>query len=80
MAKLTVYTKERGVRTLKDGVTLDMYRSKYPSAIRVRKPSIKTLEKWDYDGGCKSIDGCWVEPDGVCSHGYNSWLIELNYI
>ena len=80
MAKLTVYTKERGVRTLKEGVTLNMYRSKYPSAIRVRKPSIKTLEKWEYDGGCRSIDGCWVEPDGICPHGYKSWFIELGYI
>ena len=32
MKKITVYTKERGVRTLKQGVTLAMYRERYPSA------------------------------------------------
>ena len=80
MKKITVYTKERGVRTLKQGVTLAMYRERYPSAIKVRKPSVKTMEKWDNDGFCRTLDGCKVEPDGRCSHGFNSWLIELGYI
>ena len=80
MAKLTVYSKERGVRTLKDGITLGMYQEKYPSAVKVRKPSIKTLEKWNDDCKCKTIDGCWVEPDGHCSHGFDSWLLALGWI
>ena len=78
--KLTVYTRERGVRTLKTGISLAKYQEKYPTAIKVRKPSIKTLETWDRDGYCKTIDGCKVEPDGQCSHGYGSWLIELGLI
>ena len=78
--KLTVYSNERGVRTLKGGITLEYYRTKYPSAIKVKKPSIKTLECWSSDCGCKAIDGCWVGPDGECGHGYPSWLIALGYI
>jgi hypothetical protein len=43
-------------------------------------PSIKTMERWVYDGVAKATDGCRVEPDGVCPHGKNSWLIELGII
>jgi hypothetical protein len=76
-----VYTSERGVRKLKEGITLEQYQAKRPDAIEVRKPPcIKTLEKWSSDCGCKAIDGCWVEPDGICEHGKPSWLLALNYI
>lgn len=27
-----------------------------------------------------ATDGCVVEPDGCCCHGYCSWLIQLNII
>ncbi len=81
MEKIMVYTKERGVRVLKEGVTLEQYQEKFPTAIRVGKqPSIKTLEKWSGDCGCKALDGCWVEPDGDCQHGLPSWLKALNFI
>lgn len=80
MKKLTVYTKERKVRTLKSGVTLEQYKEKYSSAIKVSVPSEKALEKWNNDGKCRAVDGCWVELDGKCSHGYNSWLVELGYV
>lgn len=75
--KITVYTKERGVRRLKEGVTLEQYKEKYPNAIKVKQPSMATLEKWSNDCRCKAIDGCWVEPDGSCHHGYPSWLSAL---
>ena len=79
--KITVYTKERGVRTLKEGITLEKYQEKFPDAIKVRKPpSESMLEKWYSDGGCKALDGCWVEPDGHCSHGFESWLLALGWI
>ena len=81
MAKIAVYTKERGVRTLKEGITLEKYQEKLPGAIRVKIPSLKKLERWmNESGGCEAIDGCWVEPDGECPHGYPSWLRALNYI
>jgi len=80
MGQITVYTKKRGVRRLKDGITLADYQTKYPNAIKVKIPSTKKLERWVCDCGCEAIDGCWVEPDGQCEHGFNSWLLELGYI
>jgi len=80
MKKLTVYTEERGVVRLKEGVTLDQYKVKHPDAIKVCVPCLKTLERWSSDCGCKSLDGCWVEPDGTCEHGRPSWLLALGYI
>lgn len=32
------------------------------------------------DGDCEATDGCIIEPDGVCQHGYPSWLIQLGMI
>lgn len=68
------------VRALKDGVAWEEYHSKHPEAIRVRQPTISTLKRWDNEGGCKAVDGCWVEPDGICEHGYPSWMLVLNLI
>lgn len=45
-----------------------------------KQPSIATLEKYTYDSVCPATDGCRVEPDGICQHGYPSWLIYLGYI
>jgi hypothetical protein len=50
------------------------------AAINVKLPSISTLERWDSNGTCKAIDGCIVEPDGVCPHGFPSWLILIGMI
>ena len=80
MAKITVYSSKRGVRTLKEGVTLAQYKEKFPDAIQVKVPSVKTMEKWDENGYCKAVDGCRVEPDGICSHGYPSWLMAMGLI
>ena len=43
-------------------------------------PNLADLEAWLDDGGCEATDGCWVEPDGVCPHGCQSWLIVLGMI
>lgn len=43
-------------------------------------PSLETLLAWEDEGGCEATDGCWVEPDGTCPHGCQSWLIELGLI
>lgn len=45
-----------------------------------KTPSIKVMEKWMLDGVARATDGCRVEPDGVCPHGKNSWLIELGFM
>ena len=45
-------------------------------------PDLETLMEWASEGGCKAAceHGCWVEPDGVCSHGNPSWLRKLGLI
>lgn len=73
--KISVWSKERGLRTLKEGVTLQQYQQKFPTAIKVTRPSLKQLEYWSYDSVCEAVDGCMVEPDGHCEHGYPSWLM-----
>ena len=45
-----------------------------------KAPSVKTMERWMVTGIAKATDGCKVEPDGKCSHGHPSWLLELNLI
>ena len=47
---------------------------------RKDEPDIETLEDWLSEGGCEATDGCWVEPDGTCPHGKNSWLLEMGLI
>ena len=47
----------------------------------VPRPSVEDLEEWlDEGGGCQSTDGCWVDQDGKCEHGYPSWLVYLGLI
>jgi len=42
-------------------------------------PSEGMLWQWFFeDSGCQATDGCWVEDDGVCPHGYPSWLLWLD--
>ena len=44
------------------------------------EPEVEELVAWEEDGGCEATDGCWVEPDGICEHGHQSWLLHLGYI
>ena len=44
-----------------------------------KAPGIATMEKWMNDGVAKATDGCRVEPDGVCPHGHQSWLLRLGF-
>lgn len=44
-------------------------------------PDMNTLFEWLLmDGDCEATDGCLIEPDGVCHHGYPSWLLQLGMI
>ena len=45
-----------------------------------KPPSLRTLERWAEEGIARTPDGCKVEPDGTCPHGYESWLLKLGYI
>lgn len=80
--KITVWVPEKKrVMTIKEGYTLADVQEKYPKAVKVRKPSLRTLEEWCNDCGCETVGcGCWVEPDGECSHGNPSWLLALGMI
>jgi len=45
------------------------------------EPDLDTLQDWMFaDGICEATDGCIVEPDGECEHGYPSWLIYKSLI
>ena len=82
MKKITVYSEARGVRTLKEGITLEQYRANHLelNAIKVHRPCEAKLMEWANDGGCEAVDGCWTEPDGTCEHGLPSWMLALNLI
>ena len=45
-----------------------------------RPPSVRQLEKWEWDGYCMTPSGKKVEPDGHDSEGYPSWLRILGII
>lgn len=44
------------------------------------EPDMEQLNEWGFDGVVEATDGCRVEPDGVCNHGYPSWFIHLGVI
>jgi hypothetical protein len=43
-------------------------------------PSDDQLEYWVIDSVVDAVDGCQVEPDGICPHGCKSWLTVLGLI
>ena len=57
------------------GVTSDGY----PEPVEP-KPELEQVEYWTVDSVCEATDGCQVEPDGVCEHGYPSWLLYLGLV
>jgi hypothetical protein len=46
----------------------------------VKAPSIRTLEKWEGEGYCKSVFGERTETDGYGSHGEPSWCLAYGLI
>jgi len=71
------------VRRMKPDVTVEYMKDKYPD-IRIetckKPPTIKTMERWMNDCYARTMDGCKVEPDGECDHGYPSWPRALGFI
>lgn len=51
----------------------------YPVPV-LEEPHEETLIKWFETGVALSTDGCTVELDGICPHGYPSWFLYLNII
>lgn len=60
---------------MEDGVVNELY-----PAPTVEKPCEDTLVRWYEEGVGESTDGCIVELDGTCPHGYPSWFLHLNII
>jgi len=77
---MIVYSKAKGLRKLKEGVTLEKYQERFPDAIECFPPSMEELEDMNFDGIVETPCGCQVEPDGYCSHGRPSWLIVFGII
>lgn len=48
------------------------YAVSYASVFKT--PSLKTMEKWDYDGYSKTPTGAVTEPDGYDPEGFPSWI------
>ena len=81
-----VFRSNRVIK-IKDGIDLNIlkesgYFIKHPDIIvcSSNPPSVATMEKWVENGIARAIDGCKVEPDGICAHNKPSWLIALNLI
>jgi len=53
--------------------------SKYVTKIH-KMPSMKTLEKYSYDGIAKTVTGHRTEPDGTGPDGSPSWLLVVGVI
>jgi hypothetical protein len=83
MPQLAQIGKKPTFRLVKDDVTVDQLKEKLGKhheiiLHKVKVPSIRTLEKYAWDGIAKTpVCGCRVEPDGYCPHGRPSWLILL---
>jgi len=45
-----------------------------------KAPTIKSLERWSNEGGCKTPTGKWTECDGYGSDGSPSWMLALGMI
>ncbi len=45
-----------------------------------KRPSVATMERWMDNGIAPTPDGCEVEPDGTCEHGFRSWLVIFGMI
>ncbi|MCZ6501849.1 MAG: hypothetical protein O6945_04955 [Gammaproteobacteria bacterium] len=44
------------------------------------EPDDQQIMDWLHESGCEATDGCWVEHDGTCPHGKQSWFLELGLI
>lgn len=44
------------------------------------KPSMEQLEEWMATDTMETPDGCSIEPDGTCEHGWPSWVRAMGII
>lgn len=72
-----ITTEERELLNL--AVAYELLFNKYKTPT-VDEPDIDELEEMMSDGSMQTTDGCYSDPDGMCEHGYPSWLLELGMI
>ena len=47
----------------------------------VVQPDIEDIIQQESDyGTSETTDGCTVEPDAYCEHGYPSWMLHLGLV
>lgn len=47
----------------------------------IPQPSIEQIMQWSWESsGCEATDGCWVEEDGTCEHGHQSWILVMGLV
>jgi len=51
-----------------------------PDLFTTDEPDTETMQEWVSEGIAEASDGCTVEPDGICPHGAESWLLILGMI
>ena len=48
---------------------------------KLKEPPMDRIQQMVFDEiPCEALDGCIVEPDGQCEHGYPSWPVALGII
>jgi len=52
----------------------------YELTVTEDEPDLETVQEWLDEGGCMSVTGHWVEPDGYGPDGSPSWLLVLGVI
>jgi hypothetical protein len=63
-----------------EGEPREAQRGRVDADYKQEPPDIETLIAWEMAGYCEATDGCVIEPDGICPHGHQSWLLELGLI
>jgi hypothetical protein len=63
-----------------DRLTIKASPRKYAMYFGGSVPSVKTLERWELEGYCKTVTGQKTEPDGYGLDGSPSWLLALGMI
>ena len=73
------HNKNTAAAASAEAVKINTARAMVPTT---EEPDIDTLMSWmnSPTEANEATDGCIVEPDGICEHGYPSWLLELGLI
>ena len=55
----------------------EFYHHASDEVLLVPIPTLCRVKQWLDDNECEAIDGCTVDSEDTCPHGYPSWLIAL---